>query len=154
MGKLNDILQGLETALEKISVANGYQLNVAQVDRNFEFEESQKFPAILIVAGSGSYEGLSGNRSRVPNTFTVYGYVKDDRALQATAVKMREDITRCIGREGENINAITGADVVSAGAADDIFPGGYGYAPGFMFPFACVKVVCGVEYDILNTDGG
>ena len=154
MGKLNDILTGFETALKTITVNNDYQLTVRRVDRNFIFVEVDKFPSIWIVADWGDYNEVTSNKSRIPKDFIIYGYVKDKAALQSTMVKMLEDITRCIGKNQKTIAGCDYVDITGAGPAKEVFPGGYGEAPGFMYPFGCVKIACSVEYTIDNEEGG
>ena len=154
MGQLNTILTGFETALKEIKPANQYQLNVRRVDRNFCFFETMDYHAIKIMADVGTYDAVTSNRSRVPKLFNIYGFVFDSASLQSTAIKMLEDITKAVGKNELIISPQRGVNIISGGPADEIFTGGFGEAPGFQFPHACVRVTCEVEYEINNVDGG
>ncbi len=154
MGDLSNILAAFGTAFGTIKKAADYQLDVAQANSDFVFREEDSFPVVLTVAGDAQYEERPGRITRVTQDFTHYGYVKSEDALQTTAVKMREDLTRCIGQNQTLDGVCNWIAIRGAGPAGEIFQGGFGYAPGFQFPHGCVKVETLVEYGIKNIDGG
>ena len=83
----------------------------------------------------------------------IYAFIKDEQTLNTAMRRMRKDILKCLANHETLDNACERIVAVETGPADDVFRS-LGYVPGFMPPYAClrVKVIAYYQYD--QIDGG
>lgn len=72
------ILQDLKTALQNITIANGYTLDISLVSRELKhWEETQRFPSLFVIDGDERIEwSTTENLNSAPFGIKVIGYVK------------------------------------------------------------------------------
>jgi hypothetical protein len=92
------ILENLKAALAGITIANGYQSDVASASRQFESWEnmtSEKFPALFLLDdGREEIEDIAGDWVIAIMYPTIVGYVRDKTDIALAFGKMDADIKK------------------------------------------------------------
>ena len=91
------ILQDLISTLQSITTANGYALNVQNVDRHIEhWEKVAEFPALFVVSGDERIEHKPGLTERANWSVGIVGYVKSEDQKSQEVEKLIGDVKKAV----------------------------------------------------------
>jgi len=150
------LLSGLKTLLETITVANGYNTDVALVDYDFKTPDqvsSKQLPALLIVPGTIDIQETGNRQAEGSFTISLFGYVMDNTAPTEKMLKLQQDVIACLAGEENRIagcSYIKPRRVEMSASVFSIF----GYQGGVAAPYAAFRIDLEAYYSFSMVNGG
>lgn len=136
--KKESILANLKTTCEGITIAAGYNLTVAHVERDLKhFEElpESQFPALFVVDSDEVINGEIGHYQRNDFTPSIVGYIRKTTEVSTELNKLEEDVKKALM-----------VDITRGGYAVRTIITNVFKAKGFLAPYAAFEIALKVDY--------